>query len=131
MAALPAAAEYLFRVQLLKDLLRQLIAEAGDFNIAIGGDVKGSVTLAVDDITPRDLAVRLGGERQPLLLEQAVVLACPLLRRHDSTDPTAWISGLDWSALPAGLPRLVLAHGEIIERGGKDALRGAYRWLGL
>jgi DNA repair exonuclease SbcCD nuclease subunit len=59
-------------------------------------------------------------ERQPLLLEQAVVLACPLLRRHDSTDPTAWISGLDWSALPAGLPRLVLAHGGVQGFGGRD-----------
>ena len=27
--------------------------------------------------------------------------------------------------------RLVMAHGAVIERGGKDALRGAYRWLGL
>jgi general secretion pathway protein D len=33
----------------------KLIAESGGFNIAIGGDVKGSVTLAVDDITPMDL----------------------------------------------------------------------------
>lgn len=27
--------------------------------------------------------------------------------------------------------RLVLSHGVIVETGGKDALRGAYRWLGL
>ncbi|MEO0326259.1 MAG: hypothetical protein AAF447_25145 [Myxococcota bacterium] len=27
--------------------------------------------------------------------------------------------------------RLVLAHGAVIETGGKDALRAAYRWLGL
>lgn len=26
--------------------------------------------------------------------------------------------------------RLVLAHGEVLERGGKDALRGAFGWLG-
>lgn len=26
--------------------------------------------------------------------------------------------------------RLVLAHGEVLERGGKDALRTAFRWLG-
>ncbi|MEN0065304.1 MAG: hypothetical protein AAGA48_24375 [Myxococcota bacterium] len=27
--------------------------------------------------------------------------------------------------------RLILAHGTVIETGGKEALRGAYRWLGL
>ncbi|MEZ4247658.1 MAG: hypothetical protein R3B99_05400 [Polyangiales bacterium] len=27
--------------------------------------------------------------------------------------------------------RLVLAHGEVIEKGGKDAFVGAFRWLGL
>lgn len=33
----------------------KLIAEAGGFNIAIGGDVKGSVTLSVTNIKPADL----------------------------------------------------------------------------
>ncbi len=33
----------------------KLIAESGDFNLAIGGGVKGSVTLFVDDMPPRDL----------------------------------------------------------------------------
>gem|GEM_PF-5302203 len=33
----------------------KLIAEAGNFNIAIGGGIKGSVTLFVDDMAPRDL----------------------------------------------------------------------------
>jgi type II secretory pathway component GspD/PulD (secretin) len=33
----------------------KLIAEAGGFNVAISGDVKGSVTLSVDDIQPLDL----------------------------------------------------------------------------
>jgi general secretion pathway protein D len=32
-----------------------LISEAGGFNIAVGGGVKGSVTLSVKDIEPRDL----------------------------------------------------------------------------
>jgi hypothetical protein len=31
---------------------------------------------------------------------------------------------LDWD-------RLIPAHGEIVATGGKDALRGAYRWLGI
>ena len=27
--------------------------------------------------------------------------------------------------------RLIMAHGEVIERGGREALAGAYRWLGV
>ena len=59
-------------------------------------------------------------ERQPCLLERAVVLPCPLLRRHDSADPTAWIGGLDWGSLPAGQPRIVLAHGGVQGFGARD-----------
>lgn len=59
-------------------------------------------------------------ERQPLELEQLVVLPCPLLRRSDSADPCAWLSQLDWSALPAAKPRLVLAHGSIQGFGATD-----------
>ncbi len=33
----------------------KLIAESGDFNLAIGGGVKGQVTLFVDEMAPRDL----------------------------------------------------------------------------
>ncbi|MCK9995628.1 MAG: hypothetical protein KAH56_05020 [Candidatus Krumholzibacteria bacterium] len=33
----------------------KLIAESGDFNLAIGGGVKGHVTLFVDEMAPRDL----------------------------------------------------------------------------
>jgi general secretion pathway protein D len=33
----------------------KLVAEAGDFNIAIGDGIKGNVTLFVDNIAPRDL----------------------------------------------------------------------------
>jgi type II secretory pathway component GspD/PulD (secretin) len=33
----------------------KLIAESGDFNLAIGGGVKGKVTLFIDEIAPRDL----------------------------------------------------------------------------
>jgi DNA repair exonuclease SbcCD nuclease subunit len=59
-------------------------------------------------------------ERQPVLLEQAVVLPCPLLRNQDSSDPSQWLRGLDWSSLPADLPRLVLAHGGVHGFGGRD-----------
>ena len=52
-------------------------------------------------------------EREPLELEEAVVLPCPLLRRSDSSDPTAWVRQLNWSDLPAGKPRILLAHGSV------------------
>jgi DNA repair exonuclease SbcCD nuclease subunit len=59
-------------------------------------------------------------DRQPLLLEQAVVLPCPLLRNQDTSDPTQWLQVLDWSQLPADRPRLVLAHGGVQGFGGRD-----------
>ena len=59
-------------------------------------------------------------ERQPLVLEQLVVLPCPLLQRHDSNDPCGWLNQLDWAALPAAKPRLVLAHGGVTGFAGTD-----------
>ncbi|MEY4431040.1 MAG: hypothetical protein RLZZ533_976 [Cyanobacteriota bacterium] len=59
-------------------------------------------------------------ERQPLELEHAIVLPCPLLRRTDSHDPTAWVRQLDWSTLPANKPRLLLAHGSVHGFGATD-----------
>jgi DNA repair exonuclease SbcCD nuclease subunit len=59
-------------------------------------------------------------ERQPLLLDQAVLLPCPLLRNQDSSDPSQWLRELDWSALPADRPRIVLAHGGVHGFGGRD-----------
>ena len=52
-------------------------------------------------------------ERQPVELEEAVVLPCPLLRRSDSTDPTTWVRQLNWETLPAAKPRILLAHGSV------------------
>ncbi|MEM7219339.1 MAG: DNA repair exonuclease [Pseudomonadota bacterium] len=51
---------------------------------------------------------------EPLLLDDAVLLPCPLLRRHDSHDPTAWLQrqDLDWQAF-GDRPRIVLAHGSV------------------
>ena len=59
-------------------------------------------------------------ERQPLELDELVVLPCPLLRRSDSADPCGWLIQLDWTALPAAKPRLVLAHGSIQGFGASD-----------
>ncbi|MEB3271521.1 MAG: DNA repair exonuclease [Synechococcus sp.] len=59
-------------------------------------------------------------ERQPLVLEQAVILPCPLLRNQDSNDPSQWLQTLDWSRLPADRPRIMLAHGGVHGFGGRD-----------
>lgn len=51
---------------------------------------------------------------EPVVLDTAVIFPAPLLRRHESDNPAAWIrqAVLD-PTLPADLPRLVLAHGTI------------------
>lgn len=51
---------------------------------------------------------------EPLELESAVIFPCPLLRRHETLDPTSWLRTLP--ALEtrfADKPRIVLAHGSI------------------
>jgi len=58
--------------------------------------------------------------REPLVLAQAIVLPCPLLRRTDSQDPTAWVRSIDWEALPSDRPRILLAHGSIHGFGSED-----------
>lgn len=59
-------------------------------------------------------------DREPLLLEEAVLLPCPLLRNQDSSDPTRWLQDVDWSRLPDDRPRIVLAHGGVQGFGGRD-----------
>ena len=51
---------------------------------------------------------------EPLLRDDAVLLPCPLLRRHEVDDPTAWIRNLDdrWHAF-GDRPRIVIAHGGV------------------
>ena len=39
-----------------------------------------------------------------------MLLPCPLLRRHEAEDPTAWLRDLDFSEL-GDSPRIVIAHG--------------------
>ncbi|MEB3184289.1 MAG: metallophosphoesterase [Cyanobacteriota bacterium] len=66
-------------------------------------------------------------ERQPLELEELMVLPCPLLRRSDSADPCAWLGQLDWAALPPAKPRLVLAHGSIQSFSASDQTHSSDR----
>jgi hypothetical protein len=57
-------------------------------------------------------------ERRPVVRDDAVILPCPLFRRQESADPTAWIRDLDFTALGAA-PRVVLAHGGTGTFGGQ------------
>lgn len=53
---------------------------------------------------------------EPVELEHAVLLPCPLLRRHDASDTTAWLRSLDLSIF-GDKPRLVIAHGSVLDFG--------------
>lgn len=53
---------------------------------------------------------RLLRDRAPVELDTAVILPCPLLRRHEPGDPSAWIRGMDFGNV-ADKPRIILAHG--------------------
>lgn len=60
-------------------------------------------------------------EPKPIELDSAILLPCPLLRRHEVTDPTAWLRDPEvTAALPADKPRIVLAHGSIQGFGSQD-----------
>ena len=59
-------------------------------------------------------------ERKVVELDALVVLPCPLLRRSDSVDPCNWLNQVDWDGLPAGKPRLVIAHGSVHGFGAED-----------
>ena len=70
---------------------------------------------------------------EPLELEQAVLLPCPLLRRHELQDTSAWLRSLDFRAL-GPKPRIVLAHGSVQDfgpAGDDDEADGANNRLEL
>jgi DNA repair exonuclease SbcCD nuclease subunit len=51
---------------------------------------------------------------EPVELDEAVLLPCPLLRRHESNDTTAWLRQIgDELARFGDKPRIVLAHGSV------------------
>ncbi|TDU81181.1 DNA repair exonuclease SbcCD nuclease subunit [Prosthecobacter fusiformis] len=53
---------------------------------------------------------------EPVELEHAVLLPCPLLRRHDSSDTTAWLRSVDTHGF-GDKPRIVIAHGSVQDFG--------------
>lgn len=56
---------------------------------------------------------------EPIELDAAVLFPCPLLRRHDSTDPTHWLHSASggWNAF-GNKARIVIAHGSVTDFGG-------------
>ena len=55
---------------------------------------------------------------------QATLLERVFMKRQQAREDLQTLLDLDFD-------RLIMAHGRIIETGGKNALRNAYRWLGL
>ena len=56
---------------------------------------------------------------EPVELEHAVLFPCPLLRRHEANDPTAWLRSVDEPDARFGTKaRIVVAHGSIQDFSG-------------
>ena len=94
--------------------------------LAIPGnhDHGGPGSLGEQDFFKRECAAlapnfRLLPTPEPVELEHAVIFPCPLLRRAESTDPTAWLRDPDIiSSSASGKPRIILAHGSVQGFGG-------------
>lgn len=56
---------------------------------------------------------------EPVVMEGAVIFPCPLLRKQESTDTTAGLRTMDFSAF-GEKARIVLAHGSVQSFGGSD-----------
>ncbi|RLS31040.1 MAG: DNA repair exonuclease [Planctomycetota bacterium] len=56
-------------------------------------------------------------KRQPVELDDALLLPCPLLRRHEPDDPTTWLRRFE-PASGDQRPRIVIAHGSTRSFGG-------------
>jgi DNA repair exonuclease SbcCD nuclease subunit len=57
-------------------------------------------------------------EQAPVELENAVLFPCPLMRRHESVDTSAWLRAAAALGLgPDGKVRIILAHGSVTEFG--------------
>jgi DNA repair exonuclease SbcCD nuclease subunit len=73
---------------------------------------------------------------EPVETESAILFPCPLSRRHESADPTAWLRSIE-AELPrfADKSRVVLAHGSVqgftSEGDEEDVLPGAPNLINL
>lgn len=51
---------------------------------------------------------------EPVEIDDAVLLPCPLLRRHEALDLTAWLRSIDGQFASFGAkPRIIIAHGSV------------------
>jgi DNA repair exonuclease SbcCD nuclease subunit len=58
---------------------------------------------------------------EPVILDKAILFPCPLMRRHESSDLTAWLRNVDFNQIPDNKVRIVLAHGSVLDfQGAKD-----------
>lgn len=65
---------------------------------------------------------RLLSEPAPVDAGEAVIFPCPLRRRAESADPTAWLRSPEiLDGIPLDKPRIILAHGSIQGFGGSGA----------
>ena len=58
-------------------------------------------------------------DETPVETEGAILLPCPLQRRHTSSDPCRWIGDLDFATLD-DRPRIVVAHGSTVDFTGES-----------
>jgi DNA repair exonuclease SbcCD nuclease subunit len=58
---------------------------------------------------------------EPVELDNAIILPCPLLRRHDATDTTQWLRSPELIAALPHKARIVLAHGSTQRFGSFNA----------
>jgi DNA repair exonuclease SbcCD nuclease subunit len=61
-------------------------------------------------------------DAEPVEMDTAIILPCPLLTKHTTTDPTEWVRDGQpaWEGL-GDKPRVVLAHGSVHDFASKDA----------
>lgn len=68
---------------------------------------------------------------EPVVVEgHAVLFPCPLLRRHEANDPTAWLR-IPPTGVPEDLPWIVLAHGSVQGFSSRDAGSGGINQIDL
>jgi DNA repair exonuclease SbcCD nuclease subunit len=65
-------------------------------------------------------------EPKAIEIEHAILFPCPLLRRHEYDDLTAWLRTIDSSVFPASKPKIILAHGTTQDFSSGSALDDEY-----
>ncbi len=65
-------------------------------------------------------------EPKAIEIEHAILFPCPLLRRHEYDDLTAWLRTIDSSVFPASKPKIILAHGTTLDFSSGSTLDDEY-----